>query len=405
MVACLAVVDMPARKAVVRSTSASERIVEEFELHIAQELQPYLESGSIEIYAISANRYIKDIVSDYIDGKLFVNPDMRREYTWNPYKASRFIESVYLQYPIPPIFAIEVSGGRFQVIDGFHRLETLRRYIQNEFRPRKIVSPLNNKYFKRLPEDVQSRFLSRVLSVFTVTIINKGGVPDDKFNELKLMLIYDIFRRINLGAKPLTFAQVVFCGVTTPTTKMIKEVASTPEYTKLVEPLRDSEKKNMLHLSVLLSLGVCFYKNKLINVLGTGRMKRVAELSDFLFKANEKQVKEVEDKLRKAIKLAVSIGLERKHFVPATYGLTTQQRISQPLFLLTLWTLSKLAEEKGEQYVEQKAEAIRKTIEKFYADLMRDPAKRELYVEISHTGDQEALVKLADELYAALKSA
>ena len=43
---------------------------------------------------------------------------------WSPGKESRFIESLILGMPIPPVFVIELEDGKYELIDGLQRLSS-----------------------------------------------------------------------------------------------------------------------------------------------------------------------------------------------------------------------------------------------------------------------------------------
>src|SRR4051812_2551692 len=52
----------------------------------------------------------------------------QREYVWPRSKADRFIESLLLGLPVPGIFLVKETSGRFLVLDGHQRLYTLRSF-------------------------------------------------------------------------------------------------------------------------------------------------------------------------------------------------------------------------------------------------------------------------------------
>jgi hypothetical protein len=390
---------MSTRRTRVRTSSATERIVETLELQVATEVKHYVEKGLVRVDATLDNADVEYFVSKYEKGDLIVDPELRREYSWDAFKASKFIESVYLGYPVPPIYAVLEPDSRERVIDGFHRLETLRRYIRNEFRPTGIVEPLNNKLFGRLSESVQRAFLKKRLSKFTVMITRQDpALPESEFNKIRLMIVYDLFRRINLGAKPLTFAQIVFCGVKTDTVKMVKELSELPDYLEIVGPLTESEKRTMTHRVVLLLYGACLYKGKLINFFGTGKTRRVSDLADFLFKADAKTLSEIKNRMLETIKTAREIGISKKLLVLATYGIKTQQKLSTALTLLTLWTIDRLAHERDRAALVRAKDRVVKAFEEFYMRLLSEPALKQKYLRMTHAGDQEALAEISTKL-------
>lgn len=58
-------------------------------------------------------------------------PDYQRDLVWKPLMQSRFIESLILGVPIPPIFAsINDEFGTLEIIDGSQRINTLIEFIR-----------------------------------------------------------------------------------------------------------------------------------------------------------------------------------------------------------------------------------------------------------------------------------
>jgi len=92
------------------------------------------------------------------------------------------IDSIMHNYPIPScIVNVEIVNGRerYSIYDGRHRMETLRRYINNEF---KWMGSL----FKDLSDDDKIKFLERTIPV-TIT----SGASQQQ--------LADVFVRLNAG--------------------------------------------------------------------------------------------------------------------------------------------------------------------------------------------------------------
>jgi hypothetical protein len=65
-----------------------------------------------------------ELLSMYEDKELVINPDYQRLFRWSAEKESRFIESLILELPLPPLFVIEVEDGKYELIDGLQRFST-----------------------------------------------------------------------------------------------------------------------------------------------------------------------------------------------------------------------------------------------------------------------------------------
>ncbi|HEV8080762.1 MAG TPA: DUF262 domain-containing protein [Chitinophagaceae bacterium] len=67
---------------------------------------------------------IGEFMNMYKDKELVVNPKYQREFRWSEQQQSRFIESIFLQIPLPSIFIYQ-DQKKWEVIDGLQRLSTV----------------------------------------------------------------------------------------------------------------------------------------------------------------------------------------------------------------------------------------------------------------------------------------
>ena len=75
------------------------------------------------VFQTSARR-IRDLQSDYAAKDLDPRPTFQRGYVWDLKKASKLVESVLLNVPLPIIYTAEEASGTELVIDGQLRLLT-----------------------------------------------------------------------------------------------------------------------------------------------------------------------------------------------------------------------------------------------------------------------------------------
>jgi len=73
---------------------------------------------------------VRELWDRYCNEDLILQPDFQRNYVWDNIKASRYVESLMLRLPTPAIFLSEETDGKWIVIDGHQRLESLFRYMQ-----------------------------------------------------------------------------------------------------------------------------------------------------------------------------------------------------------------------------------------------------------------------------------
>src|SRR5438552_817287 len=68
-----------------------------------------------------------------IKDQINLNPDFQRRDRWDQDKQSRFIESIIMNVPIPPVFLGEDEYGSYVVLDGRQRLTAIHDLLNNVF--------------------------------------------------------------------------------------------------------------------------------------------------------------------------------------------------------------------------------------------------------------------------------
>ena len=63
----------------------------------------------INIRTKSLDVSFNELYDMYTDGELIIAPDYQRLFRWEAEKQSRFMESLILEMPVPPIFVIEIK--------------------------------------------------------------------------------------------------------------------------------------------------------------------------------------------------------------------------------------------------------------------------------------------------------
>ena len=144
---------------------------------------------------------------DMIAEKEIETPKIQRNYVWTLKIASRFIESILLDLPIPSIFLAKVESGKFIIIDGLQRLTCLYNYI--------VKGTLNNKVFKlSSSKDIHKEWRGKAFS----------ELKDEDKRKLKNKLLHAIiveqkeptnfdglfliFERINTGGMQLNQQEI-----------------------------------------------------------------------------------------------------------------------------------------------------------------------------------------------------
>ncbi|WP_346354989.1 DUF262 domain-containing protein [Azotosporobacter soli] len=144
-------------------------------------------------------RSLKDQIADET---IIVDATWQRKYVWDDIKASKLIESLILNVPIPVCyFAEEEKSGQYLVIDGQQRLWSIFRYLNNEFSLRGLITlgHLNKKRFHELDTKYQRLISTRAIRCIILT------------SECHPELRFDVFERLNYGSVPLNPQELRHC--------------------------------------------------------------------------------------------------------------------------------------------------------------------------------------------------
>ena len=117
----------------------------------------------------------------------------QRRYVWSDRLASRLIESILLNVPIPPCYLAQNKDYRLDVIDGQQRIYSIYRFVKNQFdlRDLEVRKDLNGKQFFELPQTLSRRILTYTLRC---VIITNDSDPEIRF---------EVFERLNTNTMPL----------------------------------------------------------------------------------------------------------------------------------------------------------------------------------------------------------
>lgn len=159
-----------------------------------------------------SNRSYGELIDMYDLGEI-KKPEMQREFVWNSAKSSRFIESIILGLPIPPLFLLEVEDNEYEIIDGFQRLTTLFNYIKGypwsgrRDSGRNLPARLSTRNIK---ESIAGKKFEDLDPIYKRKI-KRSTVPLMEFKQISpgdFTSKYLIFERINTGSDKLNSMQI-----------------------------------------------------------------------------------------------------------------------------------------------------------------------------------------------------
>jgi hypothetical protein len=148
---------------------------------------------------------VGEILSIYERDELIIHPEFQRLFRWSIEKQSRFIESLLLEIPVPPIFVIETENGVYELIDGLQRLTSVMNFFNGEhplvLTGCDIVQELNGHTAATLPLALRLR-VKRV--PMRMVVVKRESQPHAKF---------EMFYRLNTGGEIATPQEVRNCVI------------------------------------------------------------------------------------------------------------------------------------------------------------------------------------------------
>lgn len=159
-----------------------------------------------------------------IEEQIDLRPDFQRRDRWNNEKRSRFIESVVMNVPVPPVFLGEEKLGKYVVLDGRQRLTAAYKFLSNELRLEglQVWKELNGLTYDEIKKKgfaatIDRRFLPAIL-------LTHESSPEVK---------YEVFDRLNTGgviAEQMEVRNAIFPG---PFNSLLHELSAEHAFRQL----------------------------------------------------------------------------------------------------------------------------------------------------------------------------
>jgi len=192
-----------------------------------------------------------ELLDMYKDGELIIDPEYQRLFRWSEVQQSRFIESLLLEMPIPPIFVIEQEEGKYELIDGLQRVSSYIHFRgehpdyqekeEDSEKPRflkldgcDICESLNGLIYKTLPTTLQIRLKRNFIRV---EVLRKESDP---------RLRYHMFKRLNTGGSKLSDQEVRNCTIRLLSPKFndfLIECSKFPQFENCISSLNDDKRE------------------------------------------------------------------------------------------------------------------------------------------------------------------
>jgi hypothetical protein len=122
-------------------------------------------SIKLERYSYGVNE-----ISDFDSQNMLLIPRFHVYHDWTTDMKSSFIEKLMLNLAYQPMYWVELENGKFEIIDGLERINTVLEFNRNELilSNLKVFLDLEGMSMNQMPFDLQENFLWRRFNVILV---------------------------------------------------------------------------------------------------------------------------------------------------------------------------------------------------------------------------------------------
>ena len=164
---------------------------------------------------------VRSLIDQIKDGTISLRPlserpNFQRRYVWSNIHASRLIESMLLNVPIPPCYLSQNDDFELDVIDGQQRLYSIYRFIDNQFALSglEVLKDLNDLHYHKLTSRMRRKLNTHTLRLVAVT------------NESHPEIKFDVFQRLNTNTVPLNAQELRNCVYRGTLNDLLKDVVA-----------------------------------------------------------------------------------------------------------------------------------------------------------------------------------
>lgn len=170
-----------------------------------------------KVAVTSLDLSFNELADMYSTGELDIRPEFQRIFRWSIEAQSRFIETLVLGLPVPPIYVVEEETGKYLLIDGLQRISTYLHFRGMLDAPAyeppitrgnflelfdcDILPVLNGMTYEQLSTSLKIK-LKRAF--VRVEVIKRNS--DRRFK-------YHMFKRLNTGGVELSDQQIRNCTI------------------------------------------------------------------------------------------------------------------------------------------------------------------------------------------------
>ena len=157
-----------------------------------------------------------EVINLYKDEELVIDPIFQRLFRWDDQRKTRFVESLILGIPIPPIFVFQDEDGIWELIDGLQRISTVLQLTGDltgeraeelgplELNGTRFLPSLNGKRWTPSGDGADDGLGSKIQIEIKRARIRVEILKSESAESAK----YELFQRLNTGGASLSEQEV-----------------------------------------------------------------------------------------------------------------------------------------------------------------------------------------------------
>lgn len=232
-----------------------------------------------------------ELINLYEKDEIIIDPNFQRLFRWDIDKRSRFIESILLGIPVPPIFVAEDENGVWELVDGLQRISTILSFfgkLKNDIKEnnnwRLDSGTLISKMEGYTGNDFPIKYQRNIQRTYCRVEIIKWDSEYD--------MRYELFNRLNTGGESLTQQEIRNCiyrGTSEKFNELLEGLSERTIFKNLIQ-LTDRQLETLYHQELVLRFFSLYFtelaniNSKNMSLFMTNFMKETIEDRDFDYK-------------------------------------------------------------------------------------------------------------------------
>ncbi len=207
-----------------------------------------------EVVTDSYEMSVGELISMFKAEEIIIKPAYQRLFRWDETRKTRFIESIILGIPTPPIFVYQDESGIWELVDGLQRISTIMQFLGLLPGKEELILEGTNK----VPDlrDMTWKSLDQSLQLYIKRTRIRVEILKSESNPLAK---YELFQRLNTGGASLTEQEVRTCVMIMMNDKFynwIEELAKDKNYIATT-PMSDEQKCRQYNIELIVRF-ICY---------------------------------------------------------------------------------------------------------------------------------------------------